>query len=103
MNLHKIAGLLALLVALVGGFVSIPYAALVLLVLGLIAGWGVAPEHQVRVMVSGIVLAIPAAHVLDAVPGVGPQLSAVIAGLVAFSGSAAITIVIRNMILRFKP
>lgn len=103
MNLHKITGLLALLVAVVGGFVAIPYAALALLVLGLVAGWGVGPEHHVRVMVSGVVLAVSAAHVLDVLPGVGVQLSAIVAGLAAFTGAASVTIVVRNMVLRFKP
>ncbi|MEN9704300.1 MAG: hypothetical protein RLZZ393_179 [Pseudomonadota bacterium] len=103
MNLHKIAGLLAIIVAVIGGFATIPYAALALLVLGLVAGFGVSAEHHVRVMVSGVALSVSAAHVLDAVPGIGPQLSAIVGGLAAFTGAATVMIVGRNMVQRFKP
>jgi hypothetical protein len=103
MNLHKITGLLALVVAVAGGFVAIPYAALALAVLGLVAGWGVSAEHHVRVLVSGVALAVSAAHVLDVVPGIGAQLSAIVASLATISGAASVTIVTRNMVQRFKP
>jgi hypothetical protein len=102
MSLHKIVGLVALVVAVVGAFVDIPQAALLLLVLGLVAGWGVAGEHHVRVIVSALALAGVGGS-LNAVPAVGGYLAAIVSALAVFSAGAALTIIVRNMVERFKP
>jgi hypothetical protein len=52
MNAQKIVGLIAILLAIVGAFVTIPYAAAILLILGLFVGLSIIPDHHVRVMVS---------------------------------------------------
>ena len=55
MNAQKIVGLVAILLAIVGAFVTIPYAAAILLILGLFVGLSIIPDHHVRVMVSALV------------------------------------------------
>ena len=50
MNAQKIAGLIGILLAIVGAFVSIPYAAAILLILGLFIGLSIIPDHHIRVM-----------------------------------------------------
>ena len=57
MNAQKIAGLVGVLLAIVASFVTVPYAAAVLLILGLFIGLSIIPDHHVRVMVSALVLA----------------------------------------------
>jgi MFS-type transporter involved in bile tolerance (Atg22 family) len=103
MNAEKILGLLVLALSIVGGFVVIPYAGLTLVVLGLALGSVVDREGSLRIMATAIVLTGAASHTLDAIPAVGAQLSGIVAGLAAMSAGASITLVARNMWMRFKP
>ncbi|MFM1885790.1 MAG: hypothetical protein RL026_947 [Pseudomonadota bacterium] len=102
MSPHKIVGLLGLVIAVVGAFVNIPQAGLLLLVLGAVAGWGVAGEHHVRVMVSALVLAGLGGS-LNTVPAVGGYLADIAGSLAVFSAGGALLIIVRNMVMRFKP
>ena len=98
--LNKVAGLaraLAIILALVAGFVAIPNldVALVLIVLGLIAGLGYSDDTATRLVLTVLVLpAVGAA--LSAIPAIGGQLANV-AGNVALAaaGAAATMITIR--------
>jgi hypothetical protein len=103
MNAEKILGLLAIALSVVGGFVVIPYAGLALVVIGLVLGAIIDREGSIRIIATAIVLAGAASHTLDAIPAVGAQLSGIVAGLAAMSAGASITLVARNMWMRFKP
>lgn len=103
MNAEKILGLLAMALSIVGGFVVIPYAGLALVVIGLVLGAIIDREGSIRIIATAIVLAGAASHTLDAIPAVGAQLSGIVAGLAAMSAGASITLVARNMWMRFKP
>jgi hypothetical protein len=103
MNAEKILGLLAMALSVVGGFVVIPYAGLALVVIGLVLGAIIDREGSIRIIATAIVLAGAASHTLDAIPAVGAQLSGIVAGLAAMSAGASITLVARNMWMRFKP
>ncbi len=100
MNLHKIAGILGLLVAVVGAFVTIPYAALILLVLGLVIGFGVAADHNVRVIVSAIALSM-FAGAFEAVPGAGMYLKGIVAAIGQLAAGAALYVILNNIYQRF--
>jgi len=100
MNLHKIAGILGLVVAVIGAFVAVPYGALILLVLGLVVGYGVAAEHNVRVIVSAIALSMFAGS-LEAVPGVGSYLKEIVAAVGQITAGAALFIIFNNVYQRF--
>ena len=102
MDVHKIAGLLGLVIAIIGAFVAIPSAGLALLVLGLVVGYGVAGEHHVRVIVSALA-ATAFANAFGVVPVLGEYLNAIVASLATFSAGGALMIIGRNMIGRFKP
>ena len=103
MNAEKILGLLAMALSVVGGFVVIPYAGLALVVIGLVLGAIIDREGSVRIIVTAIVLAGAASHTLDAIPAVGAQLSGIVAGLAAMSAATSISLVSRNLWMRFKP
>ncbi len=96
----KIAGLaraLAVVLALVAGFVQLGTldVALVLVVLGLIAGLGYNAETTVRLFLTVLVLPIVGAA-LGLIPAIGPQLTAVALNLaLAAAGSAATAIAMR--------
>ena len=102
MNATKIVGLIGVLVAIVGAFVSIPYAAAILLIVGLFVGLSILPDTHVRVIVSALALAA-LAHSFDAIPQVGGYLSTIVANLGVLAAGGALMIILRNMYARFKP
>lgn len=103
MSFQKILGLVGLAVAIVGAFVAIPYAALILLVIGLIIGYGIAGADHVRVIVSALALSAFAGH-FGAVPSdVGTYLVAIVSNVGALAAGAALAIILVNIVNRFKP
>lgn len=99
MNTRKIVGLVALALALLAAFVSIPYVPLILALLGIPIGLAAPGDAHVRVLVSAVVLNM-LAHAFDTIPGLGPYVGSFIvnAGLV-FAG-AALAIVFKNVYAR---
>jgi xanthine/uracil permease len=102
MNVQKILGLIGLLVAIVGAFVTIPYIGLILLVIGLIIGYSILGEHHVRVIVSAIALSM-FAGAFSAVPSVGSYLQSIVANIGGMAAGAALAIILINIFNRFKP
>lgn len=102
MNAQKIVGLIAILLAIVGAFVTIPYAAAILLILGLFVGLSIIPDHHVRVMVSALVLA-SLSHTFDAIPQLGSYLATILSSIGVFAAGGALMIILRNIYARFKP
>ena len=81
------------LVVAVGLIPAIPYAALALAIVGLAVGYYVAPENRANLFLIVIVLASGAAGALDAVPGIGMYLTAVLESLGALLAAAAVTVI----------
>ncbi|HZF25206.1 MAG TPA: hypothetical protein VEZ88_03010 [Steroidobacteraceae bacterium] len=102
MNATKIVGLIGILLAIVGAFVAIPYAAAILLILGLFIGLSILPDHHVRVMVSALVLA-GLSHAFDAIPQVGSYIATILSNFGVLVAGGALMIVMRNTWARFKP
>ena len=73
MKFMSIVGLIAVGLAIVGAFVTIPSLGAVLVILGLIAGFVIEGPDHVRVIVSALALTA-LAGVLDAIPSVGAYL-----------------------------
>jgi hypothetical protein len=102
-NLEKIVGWVALIVAIVGAFgVSIPYAAAILVILGIVGGWFIVADHHVRVMVSALVLA-GLASVLGNIPAIGSYLAAIFGALGTFAAGASLMVISRNIWARYQP
>jgi hypothetical protein len=101
-NISKIAGLVGAAVAVVAAFVMIPYAGLALAVLGMIVGWAIAAEDNVRVIVSAMALAT-FSGTFGSVPTVGPWITAILANIAAMVAGAALLIILRNVYGRIKP
>ncbi len=102
MNPYKIIGWVGLAIAVVGAFVEIPYAGLLLVLLGLAGGFAIAAEDHVRVLVSAVVLT-SLSGVLMNVPEVGRYLTAIFSALGTFAAGAALMIISRNIWRRYKP
>jgi hypothetical protein len=95
--LGKVAGLaraLAIILAVVAGFVAIPNlnVAMVLVVLGLIAGLGYSEETATRLVLTVLVLSL-VGSALATIPGIGSQLGMVAAN-VAMAGAGAVATVL---------
>lgn len=81
--MDKICGLaraLAIVVAVVAAFVTVPQVATVLILLGVVAGITNTPEDRMRLFLITTVL-ILGAKSLDAIPGVGTYLAVIFGNL----------------------
>ena len=104
MNAKKITLWIGLAIAIVGAFVTIPYAALVLLIGGLVFGLWIEGETQVRAMVSAFVLSSFAdaftKAFADSAPAIGTHLTGIVSNLGALTAGVALMIVFRNIYAR---
>ena len=102
MNPFKLMGWAAIALAIVGGFVAIPYLALLLLLLGLVVGLSIATEDSVRVMVTALALA-SLSGVFAHIPEVGVYIKNIFGAGGVFAAGASMTLIVRNIWNRFKP
>ena len=102
MSLQKILLLVALLLALVATFVTVPQAATILAVLGLIAGFWIVPAEHVRVIVSALALSA-FSGLFGGIPEAGNYITAFIGYIAILAAGAALMIIFRNMYARVKP
>jgi hypothetical protein len=102
MNANKIVMWIGAAIAVVGAFVAIPYAALLLLLTGLYAGFGLDKDDSVRVGVGAVVLTTLSAN-LDAIPMAGTFLHAILGNVGAFTAGAALMRITLNYWGRVKP
>lgn len=102
MTTEKIVGLIGVAIAIIGGFIAIPYAGAILLIAGLVVGLSVVPEQHVRVMVSALVLNA-LAGAFNAIPGVGSYLALILANIGILAAGVAFMIILRNLYARLKP
>jgi hypothetical protein len=101
-NPFKIVGWVGLAIALIGAFTEIPYAGLILVLLGIVGGYAIAAEDHVRVLVSALVLA-SLSGVLMNIPEIGQYLTSIFSALGTFAAGAALMIISRNIWRRYKP
>ena len=103
MGVGKIIQIVAVLAAVVAGLWSgFPEAALVIAILGAVAGWFVAEEDRQRVLVAAIALSIISGG-LNAVPVAGHYISSVMASLGNLYAAGAITIILVAIYEKLKP
>jgi hypothetical protein len=102
MSLQKIILLVALLLALIAAFTMVPYAGLILAILGLIGGFWIVPGEHVRVIVSALALKY-FADTFGTIPQVGLHVTAIIANIGLIAAGAALMIIFRNTFARVKP
>ena len=102
MSLQKIVLLVALLLALIAAFVMIPYAGLILAILGLIGGFWIVPAEHVRVIVSALALKY-FADTFVAIPEAGMYVTSIIGNVALIAAGAALMIIFRNTFARVKP
>jgi len=97
----KWAFLIGLVVAVIAGFMVIPYSALILLVLGLVVGFlNIAAKETTQYLVAAIALMTGAVALSTAVvPGqVGVVVDAVLGGFVSFVAAAALVVAVKAIL-----
>lgn len=103
MGVGKIVQIVAVLAAIVAGLWSgFPEAAMVIAILGAVAGWFVAEEDRQRVLIAAIALSIVSGG-LGAIPSVGPIISNVMASLGSLYAAGAITVILVALYEKLKP
>ena len=97
-KLYAGARALAVVVAIVGAFVAIPYAAVILLILG---GLSAVNEENIKTYLTALVLAI-AAPALMVIPAVGEPLAAIFGGIGVAAIGGSIVAVTLSIVMRIK-
>ena len=102
MDLPKGIRLVTVVFAVVAGLVTIPMAAMIIAILGLVTGYFVEEDRRMGVMVLALTLAA-VHHSLGAIPGVGEYLTAILESLSGAASAAACTVIVMQVIDRVKP
>lgn len=102
MDLSKIVRIVAVLVAVVLSFVAVPQGAMIIAILGLVAGYFITEEDSSRFLISAIALGV-ANQALVAIPVIGGYLTAILGSLSALFYAGACTVIVMRVIDRLKP
>jgi hypothetical protein len=103
MGVGKIVQIVAVLAAIVAGLWSgFPEAAVVIAILGAVAGWFVAEEDRQRVLIAAIALSIVSGG-LGAIPAVGSHISNVMGSLGSLYAAGSITVILVALYEKLKP
>jgi len=103
MGVGKIIQIIAVLAAVVAGLWSgFPEAAMVVAILGAVAGWFVAEEDRQRILIAAIALSV-ISGALSAVPVVGEHISNVMGSLGNLYAAGAITVILVALYEKLKP
>ncbi len=102
MEAGKIVRLVAVIVAVVAGLVTIPMSAVIIAVLGLVAGYFIEDSRVVYLLVATLVLNVASGGV-DPIPVVGPYLTSIFASLSSLFNAGALTVITMQTINALKP
>ena len=99
----KWAFLIGLVVAVIAGLVegvyTIPYLALILVILGLIVGFlNIAEKNTVKLLVAIIALMGIGSMTILAIPGISGYLESILGNFVAFVGAAGLIVAVKAII-----
>ena len=98
----KIVRLVAVLFAVVAALVAIPESAVIIAVLGLVAGYFVEEERRLPFMVTALALAVVQGALGD-IPAVGGSLTDILGSLSSLFNAAVCTVIVVATIERVKP
>jgi len=102
MDIAKIIRLVGVVFAVVAGVVTIPMAAVVIAVIGLVGGYFVEEDRRVPFLVATLALVIIPGS-LAVIPVVGTYLTAILTSLSGLFSAAACTVIVVTTIERIKP
>ena len=95
MSLARISRIVALIVVIVAALVpAVPYAGLVVAIVGLCVGYHVSAENRGLLFLVAIALATGVAEALDVVPAIGMYLTALLSTYGDLVAGAAVTVAV---------
>jgi len=101
MDISRIVRIVAVLFAVVAGVVAIPQSAVVIAIMGLVAGYFVPEDRRVPYMIMALTLAL--AHgALGPIPAIGNYLTDILASVSSLLNAGACTVIIMQIIDRLK-
>ena len=102
MDLSKIIRLVGVIFAVVAGVVAIPQSAVIIAIVGLVAGYFIEEDRRVPYMVLTLTLAL--AHgALGPIPVIGSYLTDILASVSSLLNAGACTVIVMQIIDRVKP
>ena len=103
MDVPKIVKLVAVLFAVVAGLVAIPQSAVIIALLGVVAGYFIEEDRRMNFMVMALTLAL--AHgALGSLPwGIGGYLTDILGSVSALFNASACTVIVMTVVDRLKP
>ena len=102
MAIGKIIHIVGLLFAIVAGLVTIPQAALVIAVVGLVGGHFIPEEDRILFLVVTIAL-LAVGGALGGIPQVGMYLTAVLTSLGTLLSAMAVTVIVTQIYEKVAP
>jgi len=96
MDIGKIVRIVGVLVAIVTGVATIPQAALIIAVAGLVLGYFTATEDRLQYLVGTIAL-VTVAGALSSIPAAGMYLTGILTNLGALMSAGAVTVIAVNI------
>ena len=102
MDTPKIVRLVALLFAVVAGVVTIPEAAMIIAILGLVGGYFVEEDRRIHFLLATLTLAL--VHgALGPIPVIGGYLTDILGSMSSLFNAGACTVIVVATIDRVKP
>jgi hypothetical protein len=93
MSIGKIIQMVGLLVAVVTALVTIPQAALLIALLGLVGGYYIAADDRILFLVATVAL-VTVAGSLGGIPAVGMHLTSILSNMGALFSAAAVAVIL---------
>ncbi len=100
-KLYAVTRALVIVVAIAGAFVVVPNAALLLIALGVVGGFGLSSEDTTPVMIAALVLTY-GSKTVEAIPQVGVGLGGVLGSLGTAFTAAALTAIVIALAMKTK-
>ncbi len=98
LTIGKIAFLVGLIIAVVSAFISVPYVALALLILGLVVGFlNVTDGEHTGFLVAGIALLLSVSSA-SGLPGIGDEVTRVLTHLTALVAPAMLVVALKSLL-----
>ena len=102
MDIAKIIRLVGVIFAVVAGVVSIPQAAVVIAVVGLVGGYFVEEDRRHYYLVATLTLALVHGALGD-IPAIGGYLTDILASVSSLFNAGACTVIVVGIVDRLKP
>ncbi len=103
MSIARIIWIVSLLAAVILSFVTadqFAHGAVILTLLGLVAGWFVDHEHRLGLLVAAIFLMSGGAAAWSGIPSIGGHLTSILGAIGGVMAAAGVTAVLRRLVER---